>query len=356
MSSQLSQSLRRVAYTAAQTARMGWYSLQYVGARHIAGPITPPGEVPRPYASSRPDGHSVRRAVFDLFVQERDDIARGLYKMPRDMKRPPNFLNLLRQAQRYYKETSEITQRAYRKKGGLEVRTSTDLTGYPDYYLQNFHYQSDGWLSKESATIYDTQVEALFTGTADMMRRRALTTLIAEIDRLRKSGTLIKIADIGCGTGRLLGDLLDNRANIHVTALDLSEAYLKKAQDHIGKPRADYVIGNAEYLPFEDNSLDILFSVYLFHELPPKIRPIVAQEFARVLKPGGLYVHVDSAQYGDTVMDLMLEGFPRIVHEPYYDSYCQEDLRHLFGNVGFKTEDTSLAFLTKVSSFRLPEA
>ena len=46
--------------------------------------------------------------------------------------------------------------------------------GLPDYYRQNFHFQSDGWLSEHSAAIYDTQVEVLFTGAADVMRRRAL--------------------------------------------------------------------------------------------------------------------------------------------------------------------------------------
>ena len=45
--------------------------------------------------------------------------------------------------------------------------------GLPDYYRQNFHFQSDGWLSEHSAAIYDTQVEVLFTGAADVMRRRA---------------------------------------------------------------------------------------------------------------------------------------------------------------------------------------
>ena len=31
------------------------------------------------------------------------------------------------------------------------------------YYLQNFHYQSDGWLSARSATIYDYQVEVCYS-------------------------------------------------------------------------------------------------------------------------------------------------------------------------------------------------
>ena len=49
-----------------------------------------------------------------------------------------------------------------------------DPERYPAYYLQNFHYQTDGWLSKDSARLYDFQVETLFLGSADTRRRQAL--------------------------------------------------------------------------------------------------------------------------------------------------------------------------------------
>ena len=80
----------------------------------------------------------------------------------------------------------------------------------------------------------------------------------------------------------------------------------------------------------------------------------VAAEFARVLKPGGLYVHADSIQYGDTSLDALLETFPRAFHEPYYDSYCREDLSALFGEAGLTGAAEEVAFLTKVSAFKRP--
>ena len=52
-----------------------------------------------------------------------------------------------------------------------------DREGYPSYYLQNFHYQTDGYLSDLSANLYDLQVEILFNGAADAMRRRILAPL-----------------------------------------------------------------------------------------------------------------------------------------------------------------------------------
>lgn len=343
---------RGAAYGVAQTARAAWYTAQYLGARRIAGPATPPGEVPKPYRGPMPREDAVRRAYLALMAAEARDIARGVYRLPKDYRTPHNPLRLLEQARQYFRESAEITRRSHRKGGATEVRDLDGYNEYPTYYLQNFHFQSGGWLTDGSADIYDTQVEALFTGAADAMRRRALPFIRVELERAGKED--LTVADVGCGTGRLLRDVVDNFPNLAVTALDLSGPYLERARTAVGK-QADNVTfqkGAAEALPFEDQSIDLLYSVYLFHELPPKVRKEVASEFARVLKPGGLYLHVDSVQYGDTALDLLLEGFPRVVHEPYYDGYAKEALSKLFTPDVFTAEGEDIGFLTKVSGFR----
>ena len=48
---------------------------------------------------------------------------------------------------------------------------------YPEYYMRNFHYQTDGYLSALSAELYEHQVEMLFSGTADPMRRALLSPM-----------------------------------------------------------------------------------------------------------------------------------------------------------------------------------
>lgn len=45
------------------------------------------------------------------------------------------------------------------RRDGLEVRRSFSSPKYPAYYLQNFHYQTDGWMSAKSAQLYDYQVQ-----------------------------------------------------------------------------------------------------------------------------------------------------------------------------------------------------
>ena len=92
---------------------------------------------------------------------------------------------------------------------------------------------------------------------------------------------------------------------------------------------------NAENLPLADASQDIVTVIFLFHELPAPVRRRVAHEMARVLKPGGLLVFLDSAQYGDVPgWDGALESFPHRFHEPYYRNYLEDDLDGIFTAAG----------------------
>jgi len=68
--------------------------------------------------------------------------------------------------------------------------------------LQNFHHQTNGF-SDLSANLYDLQVEILFGGSADPMRRRiiALTPWAESFDSVPESQMVL---DVACGTGRTL--------------------------------------------------------------------------------------------------------------------------------------------------------
>src|SRR5260370_35064719 len=86
----------------------------------------------------------------------------------------------------------------------------------------------------------------------------------------------------------------------------------------------------AQAIPLEDQSQDAVTSIFMFHELPLKVRLTVFREFARILKRGARLVLVDSLQIGDGPnYDGMLELFHQSYTKPYYASYLKDDCRQI---------------------------
>lgn len=298
---------------------------------------------PRSDAPPPPKGY-LRRVWIEAFEKDAADVAAGLY--PIAEKLPADPVGLYRRTRDLLDDAHEVQRRRVQG-AATEARAEADSPAYPAYYRQNFHYQSGGWFTPESARRYEAQVEALFAGAAGPMRRRALS-LLAKAWRDRDQRTL-KLVDIACGSGAFLADLKAAFPRAAVMGLDLSSTYLAEARSRSG---ASGVQALAEKLPFADASLDGLTCVYLFHELPPKIRPLVAAEMARALKPGGVLAFADAIQ-ADRAPELArpLAAFPAFFHEPYFDSYQATDLVALFGKVGLTLKARDEAFLTQALLF-----
>jgi len=343
----------RARYAAAQGLRSAWYGAQYAAARRTSAGFNRPGE-PEFKPTRGFSLAAMRKAYFDLWKTDRANIEDGLYLPPMNV-RLRDLPKAAARARAFFADVAEVDRRRV-ERDGTEVREleAADPERYPAYYRQNFHYQSDGWLSDESAAIYDHQVEALFTGAADTMRRAALAEISRELTG--RDQRTVKLLDLACGTGRLLAETMRNFPRLDASALDLSPNYAARARKLLAPwPHVDVMEGHAEALPQEDASLDMIVSIYLFHVLPPKIRPLVIAEAYRALKPGGLFIVADSAQFGDhPELDGILEYFPEGFHEPYYNGYLKWDFEPVMAEAGFRPEGTQMAFLTKVRTWRKP--
>jgi ubiquinone/menaquinone biosynthesis C-methylase UbiE len=285
------------------------------------------------------------------FEREWQDIRQGLFPPPRTLATEPG--DFLRRSLLYFLDLHKVDARRH---GTLddELPPGTQADGLPDYYRQNFHHQTGGWLTEDSAALYDTQVEVLFTGAADVMRRRALKP-VAEWMHGRNQRALRGL-DVGCGTGRLLAFLHDAWPGLRLTGLDLSAAYLGEARRLIGHTaRVKLIEGLAEELPFDTASLDFVVSSFLLHELPSEIRQRVLAEMARVVKPDGLVVIVESIQKGDAPgWDGLLDLFPHYFHEPYYAGYVNGSLGTWTAGAGLAIRSHERAFLSSVTALQKP--
>lgn len=340
---------RRAAYGASQLARVVWFTGHYMIGRRKMGPLTAPGEAPYADEFAPLDRARLKDAFRALFRMDWRNIEEGVYRLPLEARRAPSLAKLFRQSRDYLRDTEKVARRRHAN-GHSEVLRPEMATKYPRYYLQNFHFQTDGWLTDSSADRYDMQVETLFTGAAAAMRRQALPYIRRAIGA--RDPADVRFLDLACGDGGFLEAVKDNWPLLDATALDLSPAYLGKARTRLARyANMFFVEAKAEETGLESGAFDIVTAVYLFHELPPAVRLSVAHEIARLLKPGGVLIEVDTIQYGDEPgLDILLENFPRGFHEPYFDSYCRTDIDSLFGEADLVKTGETLAFLTKVTA------
>lgn len=241
-----------------------------------------------------------------------------------------------------------------------EFAEEIDTSSYPKYYLQNFHYQTDGYLSDTSAQLYDLQVELLFGGMADPMRRRILPLLKRDFlqNDAIKGGRSPKILDIACGTGRTLRQLRATFPHATLYGVDLSAAYLRKANQLLSQNPGDLpqlLQANAEALPYQEGYFDAVTSVFMFHELPATARQNVIDDSYRVLAPGGTLTICDSIQLNDSAeLSAMMDGFSATFHEPYYKDYVRDDLARRLESAGFSEVTCEIHFLSKYFTARKP--
>jgi ubiquinone/menaquinone biosynthesis C-methylase UbiE len=119
------------------------------------------------------------------------------------------------------------------------------------------------------ASCYDQDL-----GYLDSFERTVLLQMFADLKGKQ-------VLDVGCGTGRLVRDLRNSGA--FVTGVDISEKMVEACKKKF--PGMGVKLGEADELPFEDESFDVLVASFLIVHL--KTLDKFFDEAMRVLKPGG---------------------------------------------------------------------
>ena len=141
------------------------------------------------------------------------------------------------------------------------------------------------------------------------------------------------LLEVGCGAG--WESVAWAQAGMNVSAVDLSKGALQLARKNFDyhELQADLREGNAEKLPFEENSFDIVASFGVLHQTESTQRAI--SEVWRVLKPGGEAVITLYYKYS---WKILLSKFGRVNFEfshedaPITRLYSRKDLRDLFSD------------------------
>jgi SAM-dependent methyltransferase len=115
--------------------------------------------------------------------------------------------------------------------------------------------------------------------------------------------------EIGSGTGYLSLNLMQAGVVERLTATDISPgmlATLAGTAQRLGL-EVDTVNCEAESLPFEDDSFDLVFGHAVLHHIPDLARALA--EFRRVLRPGGTVAFCgEPSRYGDRIASVPKRG------------------------------------------------
>jgi len=127
---------------------------------------------------------------------------------------------------------------------------------------------------KYFSKIYD-YVNPIFY--SKQMRRK-----VVELASIRRGDFVL---EIGCGTGYTTEEITRIVGEENVVAIDLTPEQLKRA---VEKLKCCFMLGDAENLPFKDNTFDATISAGIVEYLPNPQKSV--EEMTRVTKSGGRVV------------------------------------------------------------------
>ena len=177
-----------------------------------------------------------------------------------------------------------------------------------------------------------TEISATTEAPVD---RSMLTTFVD----LVTAGTSARVADVGCGPGRVAAFLASH--GLDVVGVDVSTAMLAAAR--IAHPDISFEEGRLDDLPIDDGSLAGVVSWYSIISTPAECLGDAFTEFERVLRPGG-YLLV-AFQAGD--------GEPVHRTDAYGTALSLTNFRHRLGDVTARMEDAGLE--VRATALREPE-
>jgi ubiquinone/menaquinone biosynthesis C-methylase UbiE len=147
-----------------------------------------------------------------------------------------------------------------------------------------------------AADEYDAKWGIDFGATGQRQVRLKLSKALGGLDG-RSFGDGL---EIGSGTGYFSLNLMQLGIAERLTATDISPGMLEalsRTADYLGL-EIETAVTEAEELPFDDESFDIVFGHAVLHHIPDLGRAFA--EFRRVLRPGGVIAFAgEPSRYGD---------------------------------------------------------
>lgn len=168
-----------------------------------------------------------------------------------------------------------------------------------------------GW-NKRLAGMYDwfswgyrlfSKIAFALIGMSEEHGRREIT------DRLQPKGG--RVLEVSIGPGVNLPYLVNRPGVGEIYGLDISLGQLSRCREFVAHQRWDIQLqlGNAEQLPYQDNSFDAVFHIGGINFFNDKKKAI--DEIIRVAKPGSRILICDEKERGASAYERLIPGFTK---------------------------------------------
>jgi SAM-dependent methyltransferase len=208
--------------------------------------------------------------------------------------------------------------------GMLRLDASLQLPAY--YTGCDIHQQPGGlWSDALGGVIYREAAG----GSGGVVSRGSLHDRFARIVAGHMPGGWNRLVDLGCGFGKSTLPFAQAAPAAETIGVDLAAPALRLAARLGADAQARglrYVQADARATSLPDGEADVVTTTMVLHELPPDAIEAMLREAQRLLRPGGLSIHLDFLPADDPFARLLHFGHGRRNNEPFMEPLARMDL------------------------------
>lgn len=233
--------------------------------------------------------------------------------------------------------------------GSLELDPDLQIPRY--HTAVDIHIQPGGYHTEFTA--HDLAAGAIYLGGFPIYIDGELGPLSDRIgssllNYMRKNYADVQpatILDMGCAVGNSTLPWVNEFPSADVHAIDVAAPCLRFAHARAELMRAKVAFSqqNAESTRYEDNTFDVVVSHIMLHETSkPALANIIAETY-RILRPGGLMLHLDVPR-GDNHFGRFMSQWETYNNNEVFSAYMTEvDLARVAQNAGFDADKVVMA-------------
>ena len=289
------------------------------------------------------DGPEVHKAL-------KDETLFKFYSSIRCNAQEMAFRSVIPTLERNFEATNRKAQALARSTekaaGSLEINPSFEVPHYVaglDVHLMPGGYDTEH--TRDDVTqgaLYDNGISVFSMGLFGDELDDIGTTISKFISTKYPDFKPARILDLGCTVGHNTVPWARTYPDAEVHAVDVAAPGLRYAHaraQSLGKT-VHFHQQSAEHLSFEDESFDMIFSSMFLHEVPGKGIRNVFNEAHRLLKPGGLMLHMElpTNDMLEPYDSFYLDWDAYYNKEPFYKAFRDMNAKEVCTTAGFEKE------------------